>query len=198
MLLFLLWLVLVWSTVLLRKWCTWGWMCWWKAAVCLLTWHSFATEKNYFDRSVSCCPASVLWQVVELSVVSTLQCSDNLWAVGTSTSPLLQKRWYQRDVKTSFFGASEVSLQAARGPDLLISDTSEMSSAGGAAHTDRVHEQSLCSLPALLWNAPATCTAFLGVVLLLNVICISSSEMYWIVEICVHAEKGSSRWGSNY
>lgn len=24
---------------------------------CLLTWHSFATKNNYFDRSVSCCPA---------------------------------------------------------------------------------------------------------------------------------------------
>lgn len=41
----------------IRKWCTWVWICWWKAAVCLLTCHSFATEKNYFDRSVSCCPA---------------------------------------------------------------------------------------------------------------------------------------------
>lgn len=122
---------------------------------------------------------SVLWQAVKLSVVWTLQCSDSLWAVETSTSLVLQKGWYQGDVKTLFFSGPlrsvfkqpeglTRSLQAPlRWAVLKVQLTSWQSS----------WALSLCLAAD---SAQTTWTGLLGVVLS-NVVWFSSNEMYWIV-----------------
>lgn len=126
---------------------------------------------------------SVLWQVVKLSVVSTLQCSDNLWAVETSTSLVLQKGWYQGNVKTSFFGGLwGQSLNNQRVWPAHFRHLSDEQCWRCSSQADRVHEHCHCAAFSLAAdNVQTTWTGLLGVVLLSNMVWFSSNEMYWIV-----------------
>lgn len=75
-------------------------------------------------------------------------------------------------------GASKVSLQRARGSELLISDTSEMSSEGAAHSWEFMNAVPVQPSSLAAENAQTTGAGLLGAGLLSNVVWFSSNERY--------------------